>query len=479
MSDLKLCYETMASKNAQHSMLWRYYDGDHPISFLNEKFNQVFKNGVVFKKNWCPVVVNTSRDRLKIQEWLHEDATASEAMGKIWKRVLRRIATDVTVSALATGEGYIVAWPGKDGQPKAYYHDPRQVQILFEDDDPDTPRVAAKVWKSTADNATYLNLYYTDRIEHYYAKSSDMDSSHAWSAFRPTDNPVEGNPYGVIPVFQFRPQRRTLAGELTKSVLSIQDALNKLLNDMMVTSEYASFNQRWAIGNFDNDAPLPIGPGTTAMIPPGVEGEQAASTGVYPSSGPGNYLESMGALTNDIAAITAIPRHYFEGQGANISGEALQTMEGPLVAKVLMYQDSFGETWTNLMSFMLGIEGIAAEADDIECIWADPHTVQPQSLAQTRLINTQAGIPIINQLRDEGWTAKQLDELRTDAGSMPQPAQGGQFGQPAQAAATLPRVASPEEAAPRFEAIVKTPDIAGEIARSGMLTRAINRRNAN
>jgi hypothetical protein len=469
MTDLKMCYEAIAAKNTGHRTRWRYYEGDHPIAFLNDKFHEVIKNSVVFKKNWCQVIINTSRDRMKVQEWSAEDEGTAEAMGKIWNRALKRTATDITVSALTTGEGYLVAWPGKDGRAKAYYHDPRQMHVIYEEDDPDTPRVACKVWRSETEKATYLNLYYADRIEHYRANSADV---HAHTAFQPTANPVEGNPYGAIPVFQFRPQRRVMEGELTRGVLSLQDALNKLLNDMMVTSEFASFNQRWAIGNFDSDGPLPIGPGTTVTLPPGVEGEQPVSTGVYPASNPENYLKAIGALTNDMAAISGTPRHYFEGQGANISGEALHTMEGPLIAKVEQYQQAFGETWADVMAFCLAVEGARVDRDAIECVWADPHTVQPQSRATTRKINVEAGIPIINQLRDEGWTEEQIEQLQQDALAMQPP--------PAPTAPPLPpRVSDPEDAAPRFDAIVQTPDIAGALASSGAITRALNRRNAN
>lgn len=471
-NDLKLCYDAIEAKRRAHETRWRYYHGDHPIAFVNPRIGEVIKSGVVFKKNWCQVIINTSRDKLKIQQWNHEADATGKAMGKLWTRVLKRSATDIHIGALTTGESYLLAWPDKQGKPKAYYHDPRMVHVCYDDDDPQTPRVACKRWmrKEGESEIHWINLYYPDVIEHYVATGAPS----SWRSFQPTDNPAERNPYGVIPVFHFRLSERECVGELTVGVLSIQDALNKLLNDMMVASEYSSFNQRWAIGNFE-EGPIDIGPGTLLKIPPSPQGEQPASLGAFPATAPANYLEPLGALTNDMSALSGTPRHYFEGQGANISGEALQAMEGPLVAKLELFQQSLGQTWAEAMAFVMAIDRQSIDAEDIEVIWQDPHTVQPMTQASTRLTNTQAGIPIKNQLRDEGWTEEQLDQLEED--------------QQAQAVATAPPAAPPgppgsgkpatiDEAAPKFNGAVKTPDIAGKLAESGALARALNRKAA-
>lgn len=402
--DLKLCFDAMQGKQMQHSLCWRYYDGDHPIRFINPKFDQVVPNGTVFKKNWCQVIINATRDRLKVQEWGAESET--DALDDIWRKVLKRCAPDVHVSALTTGEAYVVAWPDAQGMPKAYYHDPRQAHALYDDNDPHTMRVACKRWVDGKKHR--LNLYYPDRIEHYVALSEP--SVH--TAY--TLESSETNPYGVIPVFHFRTNRRTLTGELTSGVLSLQDGMNKLLNDMMVSSEFCSFPQRWGIGQWETGEKLPIGPATILKIPAAESGEQPASVGTFATTDPGNYLEPIDSLADAMAVLSATPKHYFTGQGANLSGEALQAMEAPLIAKVELYQDILGEEWTRLMAFCAGME-----TEDIECVWQPPHTVQPQSQASTRLTNTQAGIPIINLLRDEGWSDEQLQQLIEDAALLP------------------------------------------------------------
>ena len=100
-----------------------------------------------------------------------------------------------------------------------------------------------------------LTLYYKDRLEYYITqktyKGTDMPTGAA--AFRPAETPKAPNPYGEIPVFHFRPNRHA-KGELSKSITTLQDAVNKLLADMMVAAEFGAFKQRWIISNADTKA---------------------------------------------------------------------------------------------------------------------------------------------------------------------------------------------------------------------------------
>lgn len=414
--DLKECVDALAKKLPPLTARWRYYDGDHPLAFTNPKMGEVISNGVVFKKNWCQVIVNAVRDRLNIQSW-NTDGAPSEDMDDIWKRILKRLSRAVHVSALTTGEGYVVAWEGADGDPVAFYHDPRQVHAIYADDNPDAMRCACKTWlvkgASNVAPMRYLNIYYPDRIEHYQSQQVDGGASTSYVPTLPGDAHIDANQFGEIPVFHFIADKRTGLGELTAGILSLQDALNKLLNDMMVASEFTAFPQRYAIGNFDDKSKIQIGPGTAWLIPPGVQGEQPSSAGTFATMSPDNYLRPMDDIAGAMAALSATPKHYLFLTGGDPSGEALQTMESSLIAKITSYQETLGDTWRRLGSFLLRVKG--KPVDDLECIWADPHTTQEYTRAQTRLVNVNAGIPIVNQLRDEGWTEEQIEQLHRDA----------------------------------------------------------------
>jgi hypothetical protein len=462
--DVKLCADALGAKVRDHSLRWRYYDGEHPIAFVNPKISEVIPNGVVFKENFCQVVINATRDRLSVQAWNHPDKGVSERMADLWKRTLRKQANMAHVATLTTGEAYLVIWPGQDQRPRAYYHDPRQAHIIYDENYPEVPRVACKTWSDG--KARYLNLYYPDRIEHYScAEGGELKNAQPFG-----EVPIESNTFGVIPVFHFRLNPRVLHGELSPGVLSIQDAINKLLNDLMVASEYSSFPQRYGIGNWSDTGKIPVGPGTFAQFPGGVNGEQPASVGTFATSTPDNWLKPIDNLSHAMSILSATPKHYFSGQAGDPSGEALQAMEAPLISKVLGYQEVLGDTWTRAALFCLKLDGMTVREEELECIWSDPHTVQPMSLATTRSTNVQAGIPIITLLRDEGWTEDQLKQLQQDKAAMQTQATPS-------APVSQPR--TPEQAAPLFDGVVKTPDMAGQLAGSGAITRAVNRVRAS
>lgn len=417
IEDIKLCLSALAAKNSMISQLFRYYEGDHPVIFTNPKWNEVFQNTVPWNENLCQLVCDTPAARLRIQSWNSTDDTAREALEAIWKRALRKTAAPVHKSTLVCGEAYIVAWPGADGKARAYYHDPRQAVVLYEDDDPDAPRVACKAWVTGKGEAkrAWLNLYYADRLEHYCAKGENPDAK----AYLPTvdgDAHIEANPFGTIPVFHFRLATDSDRGVLTRGILKQQDALNKLLNDMMVSSEYSAFAQRWAIGNFDDASKIPVGPGITTKFPSAAAGEQSTEVGAFPTTPPGNYLEPMDHCRSVISALSATPKHFLDKQGGNPpSGEALTAMEAPLIERVLAYEECLATTWAEVGAFCLKVEKVTVSAEEIEILWADPHTQQPESEARTMLILTQAGVPVENQLRDKGWTEEDIDGMHDDA----------------------------------------------------------------
>ena len=59
------------------------------------------------------------------------------------------------------------------------------------------------------------------------------------------------NPLGVVPLVPMLNNADTLGGASSEvqAILPLQDAVNKLLADMMIAREYSSFRQRWGPGS--------------------------------------------------------------------------------------------------------------------------------------------------------------------------------------------------------------------------------------
>jgi hypothetical protein len=91
-------------------------------------------------------------------------------------------------------------------------------------------------------------------------------------------------------------------------------------------------------------------------------------------------------------------------------------MESGLIKKVYRYMARTEGTWRDLCAHMLALDNMPGiESQTITVNWDDPRTVQPLSQAQTREANVRAGVPIITQLRDEGWRESELDQLKQDS----------------------------------------------------------------
>jgi hypothetical protein len=113
--DAARLWSAIDHKRMMLRLLWNYYDGKHPIRYLNPKWAEAMRDGVVFNKNWCQVVVNAARDRLGIAAWTPTDDAVREA----WDMSLSRIQRRVHTSALVTGEAYVLAWPDETGRMRA------------------------------------------------------------------------------------------------------------------------------------------------------------------------------------------------------------------------------------------------------------------------------------------------------------------------------------------------------------------------
>jgi hypothetical protein len=199
------------------------------------------------------------------------------------------------------------------------------------------------------------------------------------------DAPGSGNnPLGVVPLVPLA-NAPTLADRLGRSdilrVIPLQNAVNKLCNDMIVASEFAAFPQRWATG-----IEIPVNPATGERMAAqflggadrvwAVESEQA-SFGNFQVSDLGIYVRAIEMLIQHIAAQTRTPPHYLLGaMGSFPSGESLKATETGLVAKVKRKMLSFGEGWEEAMRLAFAVEGQEAKSQliDVETIWANPES---------------------------------------------------------------------------------------------------------
>jgi hypothetical protein len=201
-------------------------------------------------------------------------------------------------------------------------------------------------------------------------------------------------------------------GEL-KNIIPIQDGVNKLISDMMVSAEFGAFPQRWVISQGD-PGQLQNAPNKVWAFPAGDEGGQQTSVGQFAATDLKNFLDAIEKKTTTIGIISRTPKHYFFTQGGDPSGESLIAMEAPLNRKAQKYIDGLTTPWSELGRFLLKLDGTEVDDNAVIPHFDKPETVQPLTGAEIRKKNVESGIPLITQLRSEGYTDEELEQLAKD-----------------------------------------------------------------
>lgn len=412
-SDVERAAAALNEKLARYDLFWRYYDGDHPQVYTNKRLADIFREiDIHFSENWCSVVVDALDDRVTLSGVrVPGSKRAEKAMGDLWRELGLSIeADDCHLGAFVTGESFLVAWPDDEDRPDAYYNDPRLAHVFYRSDRPREKRLACKWWFDESAGVIRLTLYYADRLEYYRASTDgrNLMPDTKWVSDGSADNS-----YGIVPVYHFRSTRR-LKSDL-KDAVPIQIAINKLVNDLIVAAEYGAFKQRWVISQSDVLDNLKNSPNEIWGLPAGDGLGQETQVGEFGGSDLAAYIRGLDHFANALSAVTRTPKHFFFQAGGDLSGVSLQSMEGPLTKKADKRIQLFDVEWRSALAFLARLAGFGRLGPyDLELMWEPSNTVLPLVQAQLRSTNTGAGIPIVTQLRREGWSEKDLQQLEVD-----------------------------------------------------------------
>lgn len=435
--DLQRAYTVLSEKRKLYDALWDYYDGNHPLKYSSAKLAEIFKGiEARFTENWTAVVVDSSNDRLELTNIFVEgdEGLTGVVESIIEDNDLAVQADSVHLDMLVTGEGYLMAWPtemNRDGSTagcEIVYNDSRLVHLFYQPDNPRKAWYGCKWWEDGATGKSRMTLYYPDRLEYYESKgaANKVTGEKGWKQYQiKPDSMIVGadgdptfmpNPLGMVPIIQFRRELRTIKGEISSSIIDLQDTVNKLLNDMMVASEYGAFKQRYIISNAEDLGALKNGPGELWDVPGGDGLEQGAQVGEFSATELRNFTEAMSGRAASMGKISGLPISYFDlGARADPSGEALLAMEAPVNKKVNKFIKRMRGPWKQLVMMALKMRGEGVPAKGlIKVNYADPRTVQPVTSANARQANTNAGIPLRTQLRYEGWTSEEITQMEAD-----------------------------------------------------------------
>jgi len=327
------------------------------------------------------------------------------------------------MEVLTTGDAYVIVWPDAGGNPTIYPQDAANVTICYDPENPGRPLWAAKAWLAE-DKHLRLNMYYPDRIEKYITRSkAEAGLPDNSNGFDPLEVPGEAwplaNPYGQVPVFHFANNARV--GRFGRSeladILSLQDALNKAVADMLVAMEFVALPQRWATGlevEIDEATGKPRAPFVPGVDRVWAVGNEATRFGQFDPADLGQFLEVQEKFRKEIATVSRTPLHFIiPPAGQWPSGEALRSAESAFLKKVRDRQVSFGNVWEDVMRFAIRVAGKPDAV--LSCQWEDPTPRVALEMAQVALIKQQLGVSQQRILSELGYSPQEIEQMQADA----------------------------------------------------------------
>jgi len=390
-------------KQAELTERWRYYEGDADLRYSAERLATVFPQmtDVNFSLNLCALVVDTYGQRINLTGFNYggeddvENVTVCEQLRELFTELELHNESDlVTTGVLVFGEAYYMVWVDPiTEEVQGYYHDPRVCHIKYADDNPRRRESAAKWYYDAATKRVHLTIYYPDRLEYYQSRGvfASFEDFKRDTIFE-VSQPAEPNTFGEIPFFHFRFSPVSTRSELT-SVIPVQDAVSKLLTDMMVASEFGSFRQRWVITNSDIGM-LTNAPNEIWDLPAGDEESGKTQVGEFSPTDLQNYLGAVSAYIQSLGAISGIPRYIIEPGSGEPSGESLRAQEGPLVKRAKKYIELFEAPWSRAMSFAYRLAyGVALDESDMKPTFENPNLSMPSLDAMVLETLNRAEIP--------------------------------------------------------------------------------------
>jgi Phage portal protein, SPP1 Gp6-like len=408
----------LAGRQVTLQRLQDYHDGKHRLAFTSQKFREAFGGMFAsFADNWCQLVVDAVEERLNVEGFRNgSDPTADKDAWRIWQANGLDADSQLAHSeALIKGDSFAIVWGDADGNPKVSIESPRDVIVAYKPGDRKCRLAALKRWRD--DDGVHATLFTPDFVYKYEKEDSangkwepDMDDNEPW----PLPNPL-----GVVPVVQLS-NRASLTSTYGVSeflnVIPQQDAVNKLLADMMIASEYIAFPQRYVTGleiPVDENTGREKAPFQIALDKLLIAEDPNARFGTLSAGDLGNYVTGIETLVQHIASQTRTPPHYFYLGGNFPSGDAIKSAETGLVAKSRRKMRFFGEAWEEVIRLCFKVQGDPrGDITDSEVIWGDPEYRSEAELADALVKRSAIGVPRQQLWEDAGYSQTQIARFK-------------------------------------------------------------------
>jgi len=398
-----------------------YYDGLHPLQFATSKFREAFGNLFgQFADNWCQIVVDAPVERLKIVGFRVDDGGPSDDAWSIWQD--NRLDSQSVIAhteAGKCGRAFLLVDPNGEDGPRITVEHASQVVVATDPGDHQTRLAALKRWVGE-DGFAYCTLYLPDVVLRFESKEPLASPATRVSGIEwvpRSDSPAEvPNTLGVVPVIELA-NKPGLLGEAHSDLepaIPLQNAVNKLCSDLIVTSEYGAFPQRVVTGvevpkDPETGQPLAAAEMKAAMSRLWTFKPSDASVTSLPAAQLSNFTDAIEMFVTHLAAQTRTPPHYLLAKLVNMSGDALSVAEAGLVSKCRQKTLFYSDPWEEAME--LALQAAGTEGADCEAIWANPERVAQGQLVDAAVKKQTLGIPLPVIWLELGYTPEQIAEM--------------------------------------------------------------------
>lgn len=455
---LRVLHARLIARRANIQLMRDYYDGRHRLAFASKKFADTF-GGLfgAFADNWCQMVVDASVERLGVQGFrVGDDAAADDDAHRIWQEndcdSEHKLAF---TEAHVAGECLATTWYGPDGKAEITF-EPADCAIIATDPKNRRRRLAGvRFWLDDWGHE-HAELFRPDGVYAWRSKTTRtigalVDARRVqWvpdSGIRGTVSDGElsrmPNPLGVVPMVPlvnnprlWTPREDCVAGSEIQSIVPLQDAVNKLIADLLVASEAGALPLRFATGYVPE-----VDPATNeALSPPwakdgakwAVVQDAQGKFGSLPAADLGNFVKAIETLVQHVASISRTPPHYLNSSADRLSGESIKAAETGLVSKVKGKWPILDDGLEELMRLSGRIEGVEslAHATRCETIWSDPESRTESEHIDALIKKKDMGVPL-PQLWEEApyspeqikrFPAMQAQSALNDLFTVPEPA---------------------------------------------------------
>jgi hypothetical protein len=480
--------------------LERYAEGIHRLQFATSRFRQTFGNLFhEFADNWMQLIIDASVERLCIQGFRfdteNEGQYAFEGDRDAWSMFRDNqldAQSDVAhTEAVKLGKAYLLVDPHDitpNGNPTISVEHPANSVVACQAGNRLRRNAGLKEW---TDHSGYVfaNVFMPEGTYFFQTNKAVNDASPQLDAYGryyamygnlfPLDyvgppaaflgeraswipraaQDANGNDIGhflphdlgVVPLIPMEnnPTLKNGGRSDIASIIPIQDAINKLVLDMIIASEYASFPQRWATGiqvPIDEETGQPVADQKflAAVSRLWTSEDPETKFGQFNAADLGNYVKAIEMLIQHVAALTRTPPHYLLGQAGSFpSGDSLAATETGLVAKCKRKMTNFSPAWEEAIRLGFKAKGDKRASMACETVWADPEQRIRAARIDGAVKMTTIGVPQPAIWEETGaspatirrWTAMRkdmgLEEWGTDFAPFPKPqAIMGPDGQP-------------------------------------------------